>query len=71
MKKKLIVSIMTACLMLSVVGCGAKEETVTTEAVTEEEQEGKSTTEENTTEMATEETAIVSDVPVLGGENVE
>lgn len=71
MKKKLIVSIMTACLMLSVVGCGAKEETVTTEAVTEAEQGEKNTKEENATEVATEETTVVSDTPVFGGENVE
>ncbi len=80
MKKRTIASIMTACLMLSLVGCGAKEEAavaateVETEAATEEvtteaEQDGKAARGEEATETVEE--APASDTPVLGGENVE
>lgn len=59
MKKRLLASIIASCLMLSLVGCGEKEEAdfATEEAVTEE--------------VTTEETVETSDVPVLGSENAK
>ena len=79
MKKRLLASIMAACLMLSLTGCGAKEEAAVsateaaTEAVTEAATEVAEDSVEETSaeEVTTEEVAAASDTPVLGGENVE
>ena len=76
MKKKLLASIMATCLMLSLVGCGAKEEAAVsaTEAATEEATEvatEAAVEETSVEEVTTEEAAPASDVPVLGAENAE
>ncbi len=76
MKKRFLASIMAAGLMLSLAGCGAKEEAAVSATETATEVETEAVTEDSVEEtgaeeVTTEASASASDIPVLGGENAE
>lgn len=76
MKKKVVLCFMLGCMMAAFAGCSSKEtkEAAATEAVTEEDSDGKDSRSDKEADTETgEETeeGKASDGPVLGGENVE